>query len=292
MEDNLMRDIQWFPGHMTKTRRMIKANLSQVDAVVEILDARIPESSRNPEMDKMIGSKPRMFLLNKSDMANPEVTQKWVQYYKKKGIIALPVDCRSGKGINNFIPTVKQQLLADLIEKWNKKGMVGNAVRLMVVGIPNVGKSSFINRIAKSKKTKVEDRPGVTRTKQWVRLEKGIELLDLPGVLWPKFEDQNAARKLAFTGAIKDDIMDTESLAMIFLKFMAENFPSSFERFKFVPEDEMTPLELLETTARKRGMLISGGEADTERAAVMVLDEFRSGKLGRITLELPTEEGK
>jgi ribosome biogenesis GTPase A len=215
-----------------------------------------------------------------------------VQYYKKKGIIALPVDCRSGKGINNFIPTVKQQLLADLIEKWNKKGMVGNAVRLMVVGIPNVGKSSFINRIAKSKKTKVEDRPGVTRTKQWVRLEKGIELLDLPGVLWPKFEDQNAARKLAFTGAIKDDIMDTESLAMIFLKFMAENFPSSFERFKFVPEDEMTPLELLETTARKRGMLISGGEADTERAAVMVLDEFRSGKLGRITLELPTEEGK
>lgn len=284
-----MKDIQWFPGHMAKTRRMIKANISSVDAVVEILDARIPESSRNPEMAQMTGSKPRMFLLNKSDIADPALTDKWIGYYKKCGIPALAVDCKSGRGVNKFIPFIKETLLADLIEKRCSKGMTGISIKVMVAGIPNVGKSSFINCIAKGRRTKVEDRPGVTRDKQWVRLDKGIDLLDLPGVLWPKFENQDAARRLAFTGAIKDDIMDTESLAMIFLEYLAENFPQSFERFKFTPEKGMGGSELLEAAAKKRGMLLPGGVCDTERAAVMVLDEFRSGKLGRITLEIPEQ---
>ena len=289
MEENLMRDIQWFPGHMTKTRRMIQANLSSVDAVVEILDARIPESSRNPEMDKMTSGKPRMFLLNKSDLASPEITSKWIEYFRKKGIPALAVDCRSGKGLNKFVPTIRNEVLAEQIERWNRKGMVGNAVRIMVAGIPNVGKSSFINRIAGGKKAQVADRPGVTRTKQWVRLDKGVELLDLPGVLWPKFEDQIVAQHLAFTGAIKDDIMDIESLAMILLKYLAANYPNAFERFKFEPDADAEPLALLEKVAAKRGMLMSGGVADTERAAIMVLDEFRSGKLGKISIESPQE---
>lgn len=284
-----MKDIQWFPGHMTKTRRMIQSNLSSVDAVVEILDARIPISSRNPEMNKMTGGKPRLFLLNKCDLASAETTSAWIDYFKKNGIPALAVDCRSGKGLNKFIPTVRNEVLAEQIERWNKKGMVGNAVRLMVCGIPNVGKSSFINRIAGGKKTQVADRPGVTRTKQWVRLDKGVELLDLPGVLWPKFEDQTVAQHLAFTGAIKDDIMDIESLAMLLLQYLAKNYPVSYERFKFVPEPEMQPFEILEKVASKRGMLMSGGVADTERAAIMVLDEFRSGKLGRISIERPED---
>lgn len=288
MSEIQMGTIQWFPGHMTKTRRMIAANLSLVDAVVEILDARIPNSSQNPEMQRLVKEKPRMLLLNKADMADPNATARWVQYYQKKNLLALPLDCKTGKGIKQFAPTVKNQLLKPLLEKRAKSGIVGVPIRLMIVGIPNVGKSSFINRMAQSKKTKVEDRPGVTRTKQWVKIGDQMELLDMPGVLWPKFDDQEVAKRLAFTGAIKDDIMDLESLAMLLLEFLAERYPAALEnRYKMQISEASNGLQLLEQLGRKRGMLISGGEVNYERAAITLLDEFRSGTLGRLTLELP-----
>ena len=292
MAEELMQNIQWFPGHMTKTRRMIAANLSLVDAVVEILDARIPRSSRNPEMDRMVGTKPRLLLLNKADMADPAATSRWIQAYRKENRVALAVDCRSGKGISGFAPAVRQQLLRELLEKWQAHGMSGAPIRLMVVGIPNVGKSSFINRMAQSKRAKVEDRPGVTRTKQWVKIGNQMELLDMPGVLWPKFEDQTVARRLAFTGAINDDIMDLEALAGLLLCYLAKAYPQVLEqRYKMTGLDEIAEdgYAMLELLGRKRGMLISGGEVNLERAAITLLDEFRSGKLGRITLELPEE---
>ena len=292
MAEELMQNIQWFPGHMTKTRRMIAANLSLVDAVVEILDARIPRSSRNPEMDRMVGTKPRLLLLNKADMADPAATSRWIQAYRMENRVALAVDCRSGKGISGFAPAVRQQLLRELLEKRQAHGMSGAPIRLMVVGIPNVGKSSFINRMAQSKRAKVEDRPGVTRTKQWVKIGNQMELLDMPGVLWPKFEDQTVARRLAFTGAINDDIMDLEALAGLLLCYLAKAYPQVLEqRYKMTGLDEIAEdgYAMLELLGRKRGMLISGGEVNLERAAITLLDEFRSGKLGRITLELPEE---
>ena len=292
MAEELMQNIQWFPGHMTKTRRMIAANLSLVDAVVEILDARIPRSSRNPEMDRMVGTKPRLLLLNKADMADPAATSRWIQAYRKENRVALAVDCRSGKGISGFAPAVRQQLLRERLEKRQAHGMSGAPIRLMVVGIPNVGKSSFINRMAQSKRAKVEDRPGVTRTKQWVKIGNRMELLDMPGVLWPKFEDQTVARRLAFTGAINDDIMDLEALAGLLLCYLAKVYPQVLEqRYKMTGLDEIAEdgYAMLELLGRKRGMLISGGEVNLERAAITLLDEFRSGKLGRITLELPEE---
>ena len=266
MSEIQMKPIQWFPGHMAKTRRMIAANLSMVDAVVEILDARIPQSSRNPEMDRMLGNKPRMLLLNKADTADAAATAKWVQFYQKKGILALPMDCKTGRGVKNFLP-----------------------IRLMVVGIPNVGKSSFINRMAQSKRAKVEDRPGVTRNKQWVKIGDNMELLDMPGVLWPKFDDQEVAKRLAFTGAIHDDIMDLESLAMLLLEYLAQHYPEALQARYKMQETQLQGdgLQLLEQLGRNRGMLISGGEVNYERAAITILDEFRSGKLGRITLEWP-----
>lgn len=286
-----MKNIQWFPGHMAKTRRLIKANLSLVDAVVEVLDARTPLSSSNPEMESLTAGKPRIVLLNKSDLADDRATQLWINYYGKKGITAIPVDCKSGKGLKNFLPTIKNKVLSQLMEKRAAHGMTGAAIRLMIVGIPNAGKSSFINKMAGSKRAKVEDRPGVTRSKQWVKIENGVELLDMPGVLWPKFEDQSAAIRLAFTGAISDSILDIETLAMKLLSYLAENYPASLkERYKIDVQPEASGLELLETVGRKRGMMISGGEINTERAAITVLDEFRSGKLGRITLELPERE--
>lgn len=276
---------------MAKTRRLIKANLSLVDAVVEVLDARTPLSSSNPEMESLTAGKPRIVLLNKSDLADDRATQLWINYYGKKGITAIPVDCKSGKGLKNFLPTIKNKVLSQLMEKRAAHGMTGAAIRLMIVGIPNAGKSSFINKMAGSKRAKVEDRPGVTRSKQWVKIENGVELLDMPGVLWPKFEDQSAAIRLAFTGAISDSILDIETLAMKLLSYLAENYPASLkERYKIDVQPEASGLELLETVGRKRGMMISGGEINTERAAITVLDEFRSGKLGRITLELPERE--
>ena len=289
MSELTIRNIQWFPGHMTKTRRMIAANLSLVDAMVEILDARIPMSSRNPDMDNMIGSKPRLFILNKSDMADPKMTDKWIAYFKKQGISAIAMDCKSGRGVKNFTGAV-EQLLAPLLEKRKNAGMTGVPIRLMIVGIPNVGKSSFINRMAQSKRAKVEDRPGVTRTKQWVKIGSNMELLDMPGVLWPKFDDQEIAKRLAFTGAINDDVVDIETLAMMLLEYLAKCYPDTLTaRYKMTEFTEMGGIELLETMGRKRGMLISGGEVNTERAAITLIDEYRSGKLGRMTLESPED---
>ncbi len=283
-----MKNIQWFPGHMAKTRRAIAANLKLVDAVAEIIDARTPLSSRNPETDELTKGKPRIVLLNKCDLADSNATSQWINYFKNTGAAVLAVDCKSGKGINKLFPTLRSTVLAPLVEKRRKNGMENAPVRIMVIGIPNVGKSSLINKLAGGKRAKVEDRPGVTRTKQWVKLKDGNELLDMPGVLWPKFEDQSVAVRLAFTGAISDGILDVETLAMKLLVYLSENYPESLrERFKVEAEEGDAGLELLEKVGKKRGMVISGGEINTERAAITVLDEFRSGKLGRITLELP-----
>ena len=282
--------IQWFPGHMTKTKRMIKASLPLVDAVVEILDARVPESSRNPDLQSLIEGKPRIIILNKCDTADDASTQKWISWYRNQGVVAIAADCRSGKGLNKFIPAVKQ-VLSELIQKYESKGMKGRVLHLMVVGIPNVGKSSFINRLAGQKKAKVEDRPGVTRTKQWVKLSEDIELLDMPGVLWPKFEDMSVGEKLAFTGAVKDDVVDIETLACRLLCVLNSLYKNELmSRYKIETVEDEDGYELLKKVGKARGMLISGGEINTERAAITVLDEFRGGKLGRITLELPKGE--
>lgn len=285
-----IQNIQWFPGHMTKTKRKIQASLKLVDAVVEIIDARIPISSRNPDIATLVQSKPRVVLLNKCDMADKSATQKWVNYFKQNNISAIPVDCKSGRGINNFVPTLNQ-VMNKKLNALKSKGMVNPTLRVMIVGIPNVGKSSFINRVAKQIKAKVEDRPGVTRGNQWYTISKNFELLDTPGVLWPKFDDNTTAEHLAFTGAIKDQITDVELLSMRLLEVLSEIKPVSFmERFK-LDEESLNNVEdsyeLLKLIGKKRGMLISGGEIDTERAAIMLLDEFRAAKLGQITLELP-----
>lgn len=284
-------DIQWFPGHMAKTRRLMKANLPLVDVVVEITDARVPASSRNPEMKNLVGGKPRVVVLNKCDMADEALTAEWIEYYRANGVKAIAMDCRSGKGLNKLVPTVKEVMKKEL-EKRAAKGMEGKPIRIMVVGIPNVGKSSFINRAAGGKRTKVEDRPGVTRGKQWVTLEKGIDLLDMPGVLWPKFDDKTVGEHLAFTGAIKDDILDTELLAMRLADLLNREWHSLLcERYKLTDEEtaDIEPYDLLSLIGAKRGMKVSGGDVNTERAAAMLLDEFRGGKIGRITLEMPNE---
>ena len=284
-----MQNIQWFPGHMTKTKRQIQASLKLVDAVAEIIDARIPESSRNPDLDSIIQNKPRVVLMNKCDMADPSSTQKWINYFKNNGIVAIPIDCKTGRGINKFVSSVNE-VLKEKIEKQKAKGLLNPTVRVMIVGIPNVGKSTFINRISKNRKAKAEDKPGVTRGNQWFTINKGFEVLDTPGVLWPKFEDKIVGERLAFTGAVKDQIMDTELLAMRLLDFLkVEKNPIFVERFKLQNEniEEIESYELLELIGRKRGMLISGGEIDTERAAIMLLDEYRSAKLGEYTFELP-----
>lgn len=284
-----MQNIQWFPGHMTKTKRQIQASLKLVDAVAEIIDARIPESSRNPDLDSIIQNKPRVVLMNKCDIADPSSTQKWINYFKNNGIVAIPIDCKTGRGINKFVSSVNE-VLKEKIEKQKAKGLLNPTVRVMIVGIPNVGKSTFINRISKNRKAKAEDKPGVTRGNQWFTINKGFEVLDTPGVLWPKFEDKIVGERLAFTGAVKDQIMDTELLAMRLLDFLkVEKNPIFVERFKLQNEniEEIESYELLELIGRKRGMLISGGEIDTERAAIMLLDEYRSAKLGKYTFELP-----
>ena len=279
--------VQWFPGHMAKTRRIMAANLKLVDVVVELCDARIPASSRNPEIDRIVGKKPRLILLNKCDCADPTATEQWITYYRKKGIFAIACDCRSGRGVKNLLPAVRE-LLSEKIAQWNAKGMVGRPIRMMIVGIPNVGKSSLINRLSGSRSAKVEDRPGVTRGKQWVSLEDGMELLDMPGVLWPKFEHKKAGERLAFIGSVKDDILDVEYLAMRLLDTLRPTYTAAIaERYKLEEStaSELPAFDLLEAIARKRGMLLSGNEVNTERAAIMLLDEFRSGAMGRITLE-------
>ena len=287
--------IQWFPGHMTRTKRRMQADVKLVDAVAEIVDARIPLSSRNPELGSIIGSKPRVILLNKCDLADPRATKLWTDYFKSQGIRAVELNCKTGAGINNFVAAVRA-VLADRIAVWESKGMVGRPLRVMVAGIPNVGKSTFINRISKTSKAKTEDRPGVTRGNQWFTLTSGgvsIDLLDTPGVLWPRFDDQLTAERLAFTGAVKDEVTDAEQLSLRLLEYFSENPSKTFcERFSLTADDiaASQPHELLAAIAKKRGMLISGGEPDAERAAVMLLDEFRGAKLGRITLELPPKE--
>lgn len=279
--------IQWFPGHMAKTRRLIKESLSLIDCVAEIIDARIPRSSRNPELDELCASKPRILLLNKYDMADENATNEWVNYYKSQGYMALAVDCKNGKGLNRFIPSVKE-LLSEKIEKLTEKGMGGKKLRVMIAGIPNVGKSTFINRMAGGKAVKVEDRPGVTRGRQWITLGSGIELMDTPGILWPKFEDPAVGETLAFTGAIKDDVIDIELLSSRLLEVLSKHYEKALrERYKLTGELPQDGAGLLNMIGRKRGFLISGGEVNTERASTVVLDEYRSGKLGRITLERP-----
>lgn len=272
---------------MAKTRRLIAENLKLVDAVIEVTDARIPYSSRNPEIAKLIGRKPEILLLNKADAADESATKLWLERYKALGIPALATDCKTGRNINRVLPLVRSVLKED-IARWESKGMVGRPVRIMAVGIPNVGKSALINRLAGSKRAKVEDRPGVTRGKQWIKLEAGCELLDTPGVLAPKFEDKNVGLSLAFTGAIKDDILDQETLALVFVGKLRSSSPGAIKsRYGIEISDDMTDLEVFEAIGRKRGFLISGGEINYERTAAVLLDEFRSQKLGRITLELP-----
>ena len=282
-----IQDIQWFPGHMTKTKRQIKESIKLIDAVAEIVDARVPMSSRNPDLSEMSNNKPRLILLNKCDMADPVATKKWLEYFEKKGIKAIAVDCKSGTGLKQFVPAVKE-LLSERLAALKEKGMGGKALRVMVAGIPNVGKSSFINKIIGGTKAKVEDRPGVTRGNQWFSVPGGIDLLDTPGVLWPKFDDKIVGERLAFTGAIRDNILDIELLAMRLLETLMPLYSDNIcERYKLTDVEGLDSYDLLSEIGRKRGMLMGRGEIDTERAAIMLLDEFRGAKCGRISLELP-----
>ena len=287
MADNQKQIVQWFPGHMAKTRRLIKESLSLVDGVTEIIDARIPYSSSNPELEELINNKPRIVLLNKCDLADKATTNQWVEYYKKKGVKAIPVDCRTGKGLNNYIVAVRE-VLKDVIKKNEDRGMPGRALRIMVVGIPNTGKSSFINRMAGAVKAKVADKAGVTRHNQWFAIGNGIELLDTPGVLWPKFDDPQVGDRLAFIGSVKDEILDAETLAIRLLEVMKNDYPERLtERYKIADFTNKEAWEVLKMIGKKRGMMIKGGEIDYERASVMLLDEYRGGKLGTISLEKP-----
>lgn len=287
MGDFQKQTVQWFPGHMAKTRRLIKESLSRVDCVTEILDARIPLSSRNPEIGEITAGKPRIILLNKCDMADEKVTAQWIKYFRSTGAEAMAVDCRSGRGLNGYTPLVRK-VLADKIQQNNDRGMIGKALRVMVVGIPNTGKSSFINKMAGRVRAKVADRPGVTTSNQWFFIGNGIELLDTPGVLWPKFDDPIVGDRLAFIGSVKDAVIDVETMAVRLIDVLREEYPERLaERYKLDDITDMQSWEILEAIGRKRGMLISGGEINTERASVMLLDEYRGGKLGKITMEFP-----
>ena len=282
-------NIQWYPGHMTKTRRMIAEQLKNVDAVCEILDARIPISSRNPDIDAICADKPRLIVLNRADQADPAQNRAWGEYFRKKGYAVLETDAKTGRGVNQF-SSVTQEVLKEQISKWREKGQVGRPVRAMVVGVPNVGKSTFINQVAKRKSAKAGNRPGVTRGKQWVSVDAGLELLDTPGILWPKFEDETTGIHLAFTGAVKDEIMDLETLACHLIELLARRYPQALaERYKLEADPGLPGWELLELCGKKRGFRISGGEVDTERMAKVLLDEYRSGKLGNLTFETPQD---
>ena len=283
--------IQWFPGHMAKTKRMMRECLSEVDIIIELLDARIPYSSKNPEIDGLIGGKPKISVLTKSTLADPDITAKWVESFKRKGERVVVIDSTSGLGIDTLADAVRD-IMSEKLERYHLKGMDGRKLKAMIVGIPNVGKSSLINRIAGNKKARVEDRPGVTVDKQWVPTRIGFDLLDMPGVLWPKFEDQTVGENLAMTGAIRDQILDTEEIAMILCSRLMRVAPDKFmTRYKLRYEETegLDSYDLFELVGRKRGFLISGGEIDHKRCADMLLDEFRGGKIGRITLESPCD---
>lgn len=288
-------NIQWYPGHMTKTRRMIAEQLRNVDAVCEILDARIPVSSQNPDVDQLTAGKPRLVVLNRVDQADPEATKRWAAYFRSRGHAVLESNAKGGAGTARFAAAIRE-LLADKLRVYAEKGQAGRVVRVMILGIPNVGKSTFINKVAGRKTARTEDRPGVTRSKQWVPIDKGLELLDTPGILWPKFEDQSVGLNLAYTGAVKDDILDVETLGCHLMAYLGGRYRDALKagyRLSALPEREEGENEvaygyrLLETAGRRRGFLVSGGEVDTERMAKILLDEFRGGKLGRFTLELP-----
>ena len=282
-------NIQWFPGHMTKAQRMIEEHMKQVDAVCEILDARIPMASRNPDIDRLAGDKPRIVVLNRTDLADPKATARWRAVFQRQGMTVLETDSRSGKGVNGFSGAVRTAL-HDKIEAYAAKGQVGRAMRVMVLGIPNVGKSTFINKYVGKVTAKTGDKPGVTRGKQWIKLKKDFELLDTPGILWPKFEDQQVGLKLAFTGAINDDILDPENMALAFINHMISRNPDCLRnRYQITFDTIEEPHVILEKIAMARGFKKKGDEPDLERAGKILMDEYRGGKLGRLTLELPED---
>ena len=280
-------NIQWFPGHMTKAQRMIEDSIKQVDAVCEILDARIPNSSRNPDIDRLAAGKPRLIILNRTDLADPNITAQWRTFFEEQGIKILETDAKSGKGVSGFAPALRE-LLKDKIADYAAKGQINRPMRVMILGIPNVGKSTFINKVAKRKAAIAGDKPGVTRGKQWINIDKGLDLLDTPGILWPKFDSQEVGEMLAITNAIKADVLDKETLAANFMLRLRDMYPEALiGRYKFEPDPEMNGFELLEEAAKKRGFLVSRGEYDIERMANTLLGEYHDGKLGRISLEKP-----
>ena len=287
MEDRM--NIQWYPGHMTKTRRQMEEDIRLVDAVCELVDARIPLSSRNPDIDTLCVNKPRMVILNRIDLADPVTTNAWYDYFRRKGFAVLKTDCKSRKGIDRFVPTVRE-LLEEKLQRYQERGFVNKPLKLMIVGIPNVGKSTLINQIAGRKGAKAENRPGVTRGKQWVTVDRGLLLLDTPGILWPKFDDEEVGRRLAYTGAVKDDILDTETLACHLITMLWRRYPEALrERYKLDPPAETTGYDLLCEAGRRRGFLLARGEIDTERMARVLLEEFRNCKIGRFSLEAPDD---
>lgn len=282
-------NIQWFPGHMTKAQRMIEDNIKLVDAVCEILDARIPNSSRNPDIDRLAAGKPRLIIMNRTDLADPALTARWRKYYESRGMAILETDAKSGKGVNGFAPAVRR-LLADKLKEYEAKGQVGRPLRVMILGIPNVGKSTFINKVAGRKAAVAGDKPGVTRGKQWISIDSGLDLLDTPGILWPKFDSQEVGEMLAITNAIKADVLDKETLGANFMLRLRAMYPDAIrERYKFEPDPDANGFELLEAAAKKRGFLISKGEYDIERMANTLLGEYHDGKLGRLTMEQPDD---
>lgn len=282
-------NIQWFPGHMTKAQRMIEENLKMVDAVCEILDARIPGASRNPDIDRLAADKPRLVILNRIDLADPAITAKWRKYFEDRGISVLETDAKSGKGVNSFVPAVRK-LLDEKVKAYEAKGQVGRPLRVMILGIPNVGKSTFINKVAKRKAAVAGDKPGVTRGKQWINIDRSLDLLDTPGILWPKFDSQEVGELLAITNAIKSDVLDKESLGANFMLRLRGMYPQAIiQRYKFEPDPQANGFELLEQAAKKRGFLVSKGEYDLERMANTLLGEYHEGKLGRLSLEEPDE---
>ena len=282
-------NIQWFPGHMTKAQRMIEENLKLVDAVCELLDARIPNASRNPDIDRLAAGKPRLVILNRVDLADPEITERWRKYFEAQGLAVLETDARSGKGVNSFVPAIRR-LLADKLKQYEAKGQVGRPLRVMILGIPNVGKSTFINKVAGRKAAIAGDKPGVTRGKQWINIGTGLDLLDTPGILWPKFDSQEVGELLAVTNAIKADVLDKETLGANFMLRLRQLYPQAIEdRYRFKPDPEANGFELLEEAARKRGFLIAKGEYDLERMANTLLGEYHDGKLGRLSLETPDD---
>ena len=287
MEQEKM-NIQWYPGHMTKTRRQIEADLKQVDAVCEIVDARIPMSSRNPDIDAICGTKPRIIVLNRMDLADPSATKRWAQYFRSKGMAVIATDCKSRRGIADFTPAARTAC-AEKISRDSARGM-NRPIRVMVVGIPNVGKSTLINQISGRKGAKAENRPGVTRGKQWVTVDNSLLLLDTPGILWPKFEDPDVGMMLAYTGAVKEDVIDLEELACRLMVLLHKYYPQALlERYKVEAEPGTPGYDLIQMAGKKRGYLLARGEIDTERMSKVLIDEFRSGKLGKFTLEMPEE---